>query len=235
MNKYVILSIAGILCGAAANAQLSVPGENPEDWLLAFVDVETTGLQPGYHEIIDIGVVVSDPGSNELARTFLRILPAHPERASGRAMEVNAFSMERWERLGALSPTVAVDSLIRFHRNLADGRQILMVAYNSHFDAAFLDQLFRSAGESWRNIYYYYILDIPSMAWARGVRLLHGQKLSEYFGIPDEPRRAEKHTGITGADLNYRLYKKILSHRDTENTEKKEGRLEEYENGRIKK
>jgi len=33
------------------------PHEAPGDWLLAHIDVETTGLIPGYHEMIDMGLV----------------------------------------------------------------------------------------------------------------------------------------------------------------------------------
>jgi hypothetical protein len=32
------------------------PAEDPDGWILAHVDVETTGLAPGYHDMIDLGV-----------------------------------------------------------------------------------------------------------------------------------------------------------------------------------
>ena len=35
----------------------SVPALEPAQWLLAHLDVETTGLVPGYHEMIDAGWV----------------------------------------------------------------------------------------------------------------------------------------------------------------------------------
>ncbi len=35
------------------------PSEAPNDWLLAHIDVETTGLLPGYNEMIDIGIVMT--------------------------------------------------------------------------------------------------------------------------------------------------------------------------------
>lgn len=88
-----------------------------------------------------------------------------------------------------------------------------MVAYNCSFDAAFLDHLFRTAGKSWRELYFYYILDIPSMAWALGLRQLFGTDLAKFFGIPDEARTPNEHTGITGADLNYRIYRELLKYR----------------------
>ena len=56
------------------------PQDAPDDWLLAFIDVETTGLLPGYHEIIDIGIAMTDLDGNLLDTLFLRVKPTHPGR-----------------------------------------------------------------------------------------------------------------------------------------------------------
>jgi len=138
------------------------PSEQPQLWLLAHIDVETTGLLPGYHEMIDIGIVMTNLDGDVLDSLFLRIHPQHPERLAPKAYEVNAFDPDKWEELAALSPTEAVDRIIAFHKNVAGDKHVLMVAYNSHFDAAFLDHLFRSVNKTWRELYYYFILDIPS-------------------------------------------------------------------------
>lgn len=86
-----------------------------------------------------------------------------------------------------------------------------MVAFNSHFDASFLDHLFRSQGRSWRELYHYFILDLPSMAWSLGIRSLTGSSISGTLGIEDEPHIAHLHTGITGAKLNARIYRELLA------------------------
>jgi len=188
------------------------PQDAPENWLLAFIDVETTGLLPGYHEIIDIGIVMTDLEGNQVDSLFLRVMPNHPERLSPGAKEVNAFDPLRWVELGAFSITAAADSIVSFHNQTADSKSVLMVAFNSHFDAAFLDHLFRAAGRTWRELYYYYILDIPSMAWSLGFRDLTADDLMEMYNVPDEPHVPELHTGITGAMLNVRLYRSLLKH-----------------------
>ncbi|MDX1582666.1 MAG: 3'-5' exonuclease [Thermoanaerobaculia bacterium] len=182
------------------------PSEAPEQWLLAFMDIETTGLVPGWHEPIDIGIVVTDLEGNEVDQFFTRIMPEHPERISPGARAVNAFDVERWKRLDAIPPELAVDSIVEFHERVAGERPVMMVAFNSQFDTAFLDHLFRSASRSWRELYHYMVLDIPSMAWSRGHRDLRGAALAEALGVADEPRIAEEHTGLTGAKLNARLY-----------------------------
>ena len=186
------------------------PAGAPDDWLLAHIDVETTGLLPGYHEMIDIGLVMTDVEGNILDSLFLRIQPEYPERLSPGAYNANAFDAEKWKQLKAHSIPAAVDCILAFHRKTAGEKNVLMVAYNCQFDAAFLDHLFRRAGKTWREMYHYYILDIPSMAWGLGLRDLNSEMLMTMYEIPNEPHVAEFHTGITGAQVNVRIYRGLL-------------------------
>ncbi len=186
------------------------PAAAPDQWLLAFIDVETTGLVPGWHEMIDIGIAMATVDGRVIDTLFLLVQPEHPERLSPGARAVNAFDAERWKTLGALAPEAAVDSILVFHRRVAGSRPTLMVAFNSQFDAAFLDHLFRSRGGSWREMYHYFVLDLPSMAWSLGLRDLRASALAARLNVPDEPHIAEQHTGITGAMVNVRIYQALL-------------------------
>ncbi len=196
---------------AADSAQVTVasPVAQPDAWMLAFIDVETTGLVPGWHELVDVGVVMTDLEGRVRDSLFVRVQPRHPERLSPGAARVNGFDAARWRRLNALEPAAAVDTLVRFHRRTASDRHVLMVAFNSQFDAAFLDHLFRSHGSSWRTLYHYFVLDLPSMAWSLGLRDLRNDALAARLGVPDEPRVANDHTGLTGAMLNVRIYQAL--------------------------
>jgi len=189
------------------------PAEDPQAWLLAFIDVETTGLVPGWHEMIDIGVVMAELDGSELEALHLRIQPAHPERISDGARQVNAFDAARWREFGAVDAQGAVDELRSFHQRVAGTRPVLFVAFNSQFDAAFLDHLFRQVDGSWRELFHYFVLDVPSMAWALGLRGLSGAALATELGVGDEPRVAEEHTGLTGARLNARIYRALEARR----------------------
>ena len=210
-NRILILCVIAIQ-GSVANAQTPPwPSEAPDEWLLAFVDVETTGLIPGYHEMIDIGIVMTDLEGVEQGTLFIRIQPEHPERTQEGARAVNAFDVERWKELDALSIDESIDRIVAFHTEIAGDKSVLMVAFNSHFDAAFLDHLFRARERSWRELYHYFILDLPSMAWSQGDRSLTGQSLTKVLGIEDEPHVAEQHTGITGAQVNARIYRALLA------------------------
>lgn len=211
-NCRLALVSLGLLASSLLVAQeLRWPHEAPNDWLLAFVDIETTGLIPGHHEMIDIGIVMTDLKGAQLGELFIRIQPGHPERTSEGARAVNAFDEERWRELGALTADAAIDRVVDFHRSIAGERNVLMVAFNSPFDAAFLDHLFRSEDRSWRELYHYFILDLPSMAWSLGIRSLTGASIAAQLDVEDEPHVAHLHTGITGAKLNARIYRALLA------------------------
>ena len=185
------------------------PSRSAEDTLLAFVDVETTGLKPGHHEVVDIGLIYTDLAGNEIGRLYLKIMPDHPERASPEARRINGFNVKRWRRNSALRKEAAVERITDFHREHAGNCLTILVAFNSQFDAAFLDYLFRDVGRRWEDVYHYYVLDIPSMAWQKGTAVLSGSKLASRIGVPDEPGPGPDHTGMTGAELNLRIYRKL--------------------------
>lgn len=187
-----------------------LPHQFPKSWLMAHIDVETTGLIPGYHEMIDIGIVYTDLQGQILDSLFLRIQPKYPLRLDSGAYRVNNFNPQLWEQLGALSASQVIDSLRIFHSQVAGPKPVILVAYNSYFDAAFLDHLFRDARASWRELYYYYVLDLPSMAWSLGFRDLTGQEFMKQYQIQDEPHVAALHTGITGAMKNVRIYQALM-------------------------
>ena len=193
----------------SAPAPASSPAADPSAWLLAFIDVETTGLVPGWHEMIDIGVAMTDLEGTIVDSLFVRIQPEHPERLSEGARRVNAFDARKWQSLGAVTPRVAAQRLTDFHRRVAGDRPTLMVAFNSQFDAAFLDHLFRASGGTWRTLYHYFVLDVPSMAWSLGLRDLANGALARRLDVADEPRVADDHTGLTGALLNARIYRAL--------------------------
>jgi hypothetical protein len=175
------------------------PSVAPEAWLLAFVDVETTGLVPGYNEMVDVGVVLTDLTGTEVGAFFVRMMPDYPERASEVTERINSFTEERWQSLEAVAEAEAVE------------RSVLMVAYNSWFDIAFVDHLFRQQGRTWRELYHYFILDLPSMAWGQGLRHLAGRPLAETLGLTPETSVAEDHTGLSGARFNVAVYRALMA------------------------
>jgi len=60
--------------------------------IFAIVDVETTGLNPNYNEIIDIGLILIDKDLNEIARFNSKVLPLYPKRINSEARKINGFN-----------------------------------------------------------------------------------------------------------------------------------------------
>lgn len=201
------------LSAIASSAQ-----ETPAGWLLAHVDVETTGLRPGYHEMIDLGMIITDLDGVELDRLFIRIMPAHPERIDPGAAAVNGFSVELWQERGCVTEAEAVTQIFEFLDRVAQQKTVLFTGFNAWFDLSFVDALLRSQDREWRSLFHYFILDIPSMAWGQELRGLTGQNLADSLGIRAETSDPLEHTGITGADFNVALYRKLIKRLDARPT-----------------
>lgn len=195
----------------AAPAAAQTPDLAPDRYILAHADIETTGLDPAFHEMVSIGMIYTDLAGAEIGRLDLRIMPAHPGRIDAGARAVNGFDPALWRRLGATGEREAVRRIAAFHERTRAGRTVLFTAYNVWFDQAFLTALLSRHGRSWRDMYHYQVLDIPSMAWALGFRQLRGTELAAALGIADETRVPTEHTGITGAAFNVSIYRALLA------------------------
>jgi DNA polymerase III epsilon subunit-like protein len=184
-------------------------GASPR-FALAIIDVETTGLDPDVHEMIDLGAIYVDLEGRELGRFFIRIAPEHPERITPGARAVNGYDPLRWQALGAAEPSQAVAAFQAFHAHAAQGRTLIFTAFNVAFDQAFLTRLLAREGGSFRDLFFYHTLDLPSMAWGLGVTNPTSSALAAALGIPEETRDPLLHTGETGAAFNLSLYRALL-------------------------
>lgn len=184
--------------------------EAPERWGLAIVDVETTGLDPDHHEMIDLGAIYTDLEGNEIGRFFIRIQPDHPERVSDVAKSINGFSVERWQSLDAVPPETAASRFLAFHKELSSSRQFLFTAYNASFDRRFLNALLLRRETEFLDLYPYYTLDLPSMAFGAGSPSMINAEVAEHFDVSPETRDPLQHTGISGAEWNLALYRAMV-------------------------
>jgi DNA polymerase III epsilon subunit-like protein len=189
---------------------LTFVGSTARADILALIDVETTGLDPDTHEMIDIGAIYIDREGRELGRFFARMQPLHPERADAGAQAVNGFSVERWQSLNAVTPAQAARDFEAFHKQVARDRKVIFTAFNVWFDQAFVSRWLARHGRSFRDWYHYQVLDLPSMAWARGQRGLTGAEIAAALGIAAETRDPLLHTGESGAQFNLEVYRKLL-------------------------
>lgn len=207
MDRRALLALPWMLELEAAE---SAPPARDTEYVLVHIDTETTGLDPTYHELIDIGVIYTDTQGKELGRWYRKLMPKHPERTDPGAQRVNGFDAALWKRDGAWAPEKALEDWIAYDTKTFGKRPRLRVAYNCAFDKGFLDALYRACGKEWSEHFTYFWFDLPSMAWALGYRQIRGPWVAEALGVKDEPHGGIDHTGITGAEVNVRIYRKLM-------------------------
>ena len=108
--------------------------------ILAAIDIETTGLDVGKHEIIDFAIVPLDDDFkvSTLPEFSIRIKADHPENADVLAMQINRLNPAE-----GVSRNAAQEE---FHQWLSDNRieKIHPIAHNLEFDMKFIRRTFPS-------------------------------------------------------------------------------------------
>ena len=111
---------------------------------------------------------------------------------------------------GALRP--AARAFLAFHDEMAGGRTALFTAYNAHFDRAFVDAWLKEEGHGGvSDLFTYFMVDLPSLAWGRGYRGLYGGEIAQALGIEPETSDPLEHTGQSGAAWNLQFYRALMA------------------------
>lgn len=170
---------------------------------LVITDLETTGLIPGFHEIIEVGVVVVDQRTLEVITLFeSRVMPEYPERATPEAVSVNGFDVKLWKDAPNLQSVMKLYSALT-----KDG---VFSSHNITFDWPFIEQAFKKTGVS--DLMDYHRVDLFTIAWERlrnsGIGRFNLKYLCEHLGVDPEP---EVHSALNGAFAAYQVLKKLLS------------------------
>lgn len=169
---------------------------------LAFIDIETTGLDVVDHEIIEIGCVLTTPDLKVLEEFELKIKPEHIEIADPTALKINHYDESSWQDAYTLKEAMKI---------LSDkAKDSIMVGQNVAFDSSFLEHAFSKTKV--KNDMHYHKLDTISIAWAK----LHADTEMKHFSLRDmclkfgiENERA--HSALSDARATYELYKKLMS------------------------
>lgn len=144
---------------------------------LVFVDVETTGLDPTEHEVIEVAAIRVDARTLRLRSDYTsRIAPTHPQLFDPEAAAVNGYDPDTWG--GAPLEEVCCDLAPHL-----DGA--ILAGQNVGFDEAFVRRMYAVAGQpapKWRRrrldtMTYGLVLqsmDIASSASLDGLCAAHG-------------------------------------------------------------
>ncbi|PIS12243.1 3'-5' exonuclease [candidate division WWE3 bacterium CG09_land_8_20_14_0_10_47_33] len=183
-----------------------IPGSNlPTDFRnqnLLFIDLETTGLDPTRHEIIEIGAILVSGKTLKIEKEYqTRVKPEHPETADKKALKLSGLSPTSWKKA---KPLIQV---LKELNKLAPGA--MLVGHNITFDWTFLEIAYRNAGISWT--FDYHRLDVLSIAYAYAlndpkIKRLRLQALAEHFSI----KGGKKHRALGDARTAYKIFLKLV-------------------------
>jgi DNA polymerase III alpha subunit (gram-positive type) len=164
---------------------------------LAFVDLETSGLDPLTHEIIEAAVIVDEDGV--VTAEFECSLPFDEAKAHPRALEVNGWGKREFPP--QMKPSEAAARIAA----LTDGA--FFVGNCPWFDDAFLKALFRQhdVAPSW----HYHLVDVENLiAGKLGlVPPWDSETVSAAVGIPVP---ADQHGAMPDARWSRDLYRAVF-------------------------
>lgn len=164
-----------------------------QDKFIAF-DVETTGLNPNFDKIVEIGAVVFENGVP--IKTFDSLVNPNVSIPSS-ATSVNHITNEMIE--AAPSEEAVYSDLVAFLENALDA-QTLLCAHNAKFDMGFLSETLMRLGYNGK-IKYIDTLKL-SKRMVYGVENYKQQTLANYFGIVNyQEHRAASDARVCGEIL----------------------------------
>lgn len=172
---------------------------------IVFVDVETTGLDPSVHEIIELGAVVAKMKDGVLTVTDqldVKIIPEHIEQADPQALRVNGYNEADW--LFAVELSEAMKSFVQKTQGA------VFIAHNATFDWAFIDTALKKTRIE--HSLHYHRLDTISIAFGllsqseSDINRFSLRALCEHFQIDN----TRAHSAFSDAYATYELFKKLL-------------------------
>jgi DNA polymerase III alpha subunit (gram-positive type) len=172
---------------------------------VAITDIETTGLDPTIHEIIEVGLILINQQTLEIVDSLnVRVQPSHLETATEFALKLNGYNAADWQN------ALTLQEAMRLYGEKT--KDALFCAHNVTFDWSFILEGFKKTGI--KNLMDYHRIDLFlfTMAWIKlrnsGLEKFNMNEVAKCLGIPEEPI---PHRAINGAMTAYEIYKQLLA------------------------
>jgi len=182
----------------------------------ASIDVETTGLQAGNHEIVELSIILFNPileqgkvtKKFEITDSFTtKIRPMRPEVTDPKAMKINGLRLEDLKEKP--TPQQIRNTFFNWHEEVTHNALITPLGHNFCFDQGFLKVFF---GSYYPDIFSHKYHDTRSVA--QSLRFLGKipktqscklEELCKYFEI-----KHKAHTAKGDALATIKLYEHLL-------------------------
>lgn len=190
--------------------------------LAIFLDIETTGLDPKIHRVIDIGFKIIDFETGRIIDSYQNIVKQPIEEWKNHdpiSLEINGYTFEAVQK--GVSPEKVKEEIIELFTKYQIKRgHSLFICQNPAFDRVFFTQLVSIPIQEELKWPYHW-LDLASMYWALQVKAFQAKgealpssiplsknKIAEVHGIPPEE---SPHLAINGVDHLIACYQAVLN------------------------
>lgn len=169
---------------------------------LVFIDLETTGLDPEIHEIVEVACLVVDGETfNIISEYEAKVKPQHLEVAYPEALRIIGYSEKEWRDARPAS------QVLKEVAKLAPGGMI--TGWNVSFDWWFLQKGFKRFGI--KSKFDYHKIDVMSIAYA----MLYPRREIKEWGLHDIApflglRIVKEHRAMADIRLTHEIFKKLM-------------------------
>ena len=140
-------------------------------------DTETTGLEYGYHEILQLSGMLLDENFNKISRLAqMKLMPDHWDRAEAKALEVNGADIKTWKATHGNNKESLLKMNALLNSEVEPGVNIIPFGHNVSFDTGHLIPLMKKEGVTY--LLHYHALDTMQMmrTWSIATK----QKIYDY-------------------------------------------------------
>lgn len=163
-------------------------------------DLETSGIDPREHDIIEIGAFKVNQDLEVLDQFERQVVMQYPVKAQPKALEVNGYldRLDDWKTAVTITEAMMDYAAFSFEGVLA--------AWNITFEYSFLTEAFRKTGVT--HSMDYHRIDVPSICWSniRQFKRLGQDPIAEALGLPPEP---QPHKAMTGAQYALDILRQV--------------------------
>ncbi|MCB1148675.1 MAG: 3'-5' exonuclease [Chlamydiia bacterium] len=186
-----------------------------------FLDIETTGLDPGRHKCVDIAFKIVQVETDEVLTSYASIVRQPKElweMHDPMSVRVNGFN---WEliQLGKEPDLVSIEIKKAFTDQKIKRGEAVFVCQNPSFDRGFFNHLV-PVDEQERMNWPYHWLDLASMFWMMRVLKARENKgtfptemelskdaIAKYYGVPPEQK---PHRALNGVNHLLECYMELI-------------------------
>lgn len=183
------------------------------------IDLEMTGTESGYHDIIQVGAVLADTNWNKISDFETLVYPNNQDTISKYSEEIHGISLSDLEE--APLPHEMIEDLedwIRDELNREDNSSltdVVLCGQSVINDINFLKEEYNRQKYKWPFAYklidllsvsfiFYQLFDNNNVKRPKSYSL---KAVSEYFGLE---REGESHDALEDAELTYLCFKKYM-------------------------